>query len=256
MGSSASGAGGVGCNRQDSTGAGGDQDPSSGPSVCSEYSVRLAEAVYTCAERSLTFLTLTSPEVEPGEAASLGPTWPKKQALLSLQVRCAECYKTRIHCTSVACHATEVKHAVAFLACLLYHSRGMGMWHSMCCGTMSWHVLLRDCIVLLILINRACTCKHGCTYTNTLVYVIHGNGCLLSQDQCLAVAVAVCHSQQEMTQRKRRLSALCVRIVHAVVPFLDALGVNVGRTASRDKHIRERVHEVQRCIQSAEEQQS
>lgn len=55
----------------------------------SEYAARLGEAVYACTARAFSFLAATSPAVAPGEAASLGPMWPQRGALLAVARQCA-----------------------------------------------------------------------------------------------------------------------------------------------------------------------
>ncbi|GLI65780.1 hypothetical protein VaNZ11_009396, partial [Volvox africanus] len=56
--------------------------------VCSEYSAQLAEKLYTCAQHALTFLIASSPQLSQGEAAALGPAWPRPQDLSALLDQC------------------------------------------------------------------------------------------------------------------------------------------------------------------------
>jgi len=55
-----------------------------------EYSARMAESMYACILHALVFLRATAPQVGEGEAALLGPTWPKPRELASLQEQALE----------------------------------------------------------------------------------------------------------------------------------------------------------------------
>ncbi|GLC49412.1 hypothetical protein PLESTB_000216500 [Pleodorina starrii] len=59
-----------------------------GGGVCSEYSAQMAEKLYTCAQHALLFLVASSPQLSPGEAASLGPAWPRPRDLSALLDQC------------------------------------------------------------------------------------------------------------------------------------------------------------------------
>lgn len=56
---------------------------------CSEYCVRLAEAVYTVCEHAVELLVRTAPAIDKDEVESgrgLGPMWPSQKALVALLV--------------------------------------------------------------------------------------------------------------------------------------------------------------------------
>ncbi|KAG1679511.1 hypothetical protein FOA52_011111 [Chlamydomonas sp. UWO 241] len=55
---------------------------------CSEYSGRLAELMYGCTHHALAFLLASSPQLSEGEAAVLGPQWPRARDLSALQDQC------------------------------------------------------------------------------------------------------------------------------------------------------------------------
>ncbi|KXZ42796.1 hypothetical protein GPECTOR_117g361 [Gonium pectorale] len=64
---------------------------SGGAAVCSEFSAQLAEKLYSCAHHALVFLAATSPQLGEGEAASLGPAWPRPRDLAALLEQCMAC---------------------------------------------------------------------------------------------------------------------------------------------------------------------
>ncbi|EFJ50204.1 hypothetical protein VOLCADRAFT_89091 [Volvox carteri f. nagariensis] len=59
-----------------------------GDAVCSEYSAEMAEKLYVCAQHALMFLVASSPQLSQGEAASLGPAWPRTRDLSALLDQC------------------------------------------------------------------------------------------------------------------------------------------------------------------------
>ncbi|KAG2443230.1 hypothetical protein HYH02_009303 [Chlamydomonas schloesseri] len=56
--------------------------------TCSEYSAQVAEKLYACAHHALSFLAASSPQLSEGEAASLGPAWPRPRDLSALLEQC------------------------------------------------------------------------------------------------------------------------------------------------------------------------
>ncbi|GBF97595.1 hypothetical protein Rsub_10731 [Raphidocelis subcapitata] len=94
---------------------GGGEGGGAAAGCCSEYVARLAEAVYSCADHALRFLSLTSPQIDPREVSEAGAMWPRRAALIALQDQAAALAQSQLSAAGGASQPRRRRLAAAAL---------------------------------------------------------------------------------------------------------------------------------------------